>query len=61
MLRTISSSTRPCDWPPEVYSIFFGCYLTGLAIGGVVPSIVAGNLSVAALFAARRAWRPSTG
>ena len=37
---------------------FFASYLIGLAIGGVVPSIIASNPSVAALSAARRAWRP---
>lgn len=56
----VHGSTRRGDWPAQVYSIFFAGYLTGLAIGGVVPSIVAGNLSVAAVFAARRGWRPST-
>ncbi len=54
------SSTRRGDWPAQVYSVFFAGYLTGLALRGVVPSIIAGNLSVAALFAARRAWHPST-
>jgi hypothetical protein len=43
-----------------VYSIFFAGYLTGLALGGVVAAIIAGNVSVAALFAARRALRPAT-
>ncbi len=43
-----------------MYSIFFAGYLTGLALGGVVAAIIAGNVSVAALFAARRALRPAT-
>lgn len=56
----VRGSTRRREWPAQVYSIFFAGYLTGLAIGGVVPSIIAGNISVAAVFAARRAWNPSS-
>jgi membrane associated rhomboid family serine protease len=56
----VRGSTRRGDWPAQVYSIFFAGYLTGLALGGVVPSIIAGNLSVVAVFAVRRAWHPSS-
>ena len=48
------------DGAAQVYSIFFVAYLTALDLGGVVPSIIAGNASIALLVTARRALSPAT-
>jgi membrane associated rhomboid family serine protease len=50
---------RP-EWPSQVYSVFFATYLTGLAVGGILPSIIAGDLAVVAYATARRACSPAT-
>ncbi|MDQ6796856.1 MAG: hypothetical protein M3011_02315, partial [Actinomycetota bacterium] len=48
------------DWIAQVYSIFFVTYLTALALGGVVPSIIVADASMVILFTARRAVNPMT-
>lgn len=48
------------DWPAQLYSVFFATYLTGLALGGVVPSIIAGDGAVILWSIARRRFRPAT-
>jgi membrane associated rhomboid family serine protease len=48
------------EWPSQVYSVFFATYLTGLAVGGIVLSIIAGDMAVVVYVAARRACRPAT-
>ncbi|MDQ2729023.1 MAG: rhomboid family intramembrane serine protease [Actinomycetota bacterium] len=51
---------RPwADWPAQVYCVFFASYLTGLDLGGVWWSILAGNATIVAFFHARRALTPS--
>ena len=46
------------DWVAQLYSVFFATYLTALLLGGVWWSIILGDISVVALFAARRAFAP---
>lgn len=46
-------------WVAQLYSVFFAVYLTTLDLGGVVPSIIAGNASIIVMFAARRAVSPT--
>ena len=41
----------------EVYAVFFGVYLTALHFGGVLPSVIAGNASLAVMLRARRRMR----
>lgn len=48
------------DRAAQLYSVFFAAYLTALALGGVLPSIIAGNASIMLAFAAHRAFRPAT-
>jgi hypothetical protein len=47
-------------WPSQVYSVFFATYLTGLAVGAILPSIIAGDMAVVAYAIARRSCRPAT-
>ncbi len=47
-------------WPAQVYSIFFVTYLTALALGGVVASIIVADASMVILFTARRAVNRTT-
>jgi len=47
-------------WPAQVYSVFFASYLATLDVGGLWWSIVIGNLSILAVFVARRALTPAT-
>jgi feruloyl esterase len=47
-------------WPAQLYSVFFAAYLTGLALGGVVPGIIVGNGAIVVWSVARRAVRQTT-
>jgi membrane associated rhomboid family serine protease len=47
-------------WPAQLYSVFFASYLTGVALGGVVAGIVAGNVAIILWSIARRALTPLT-
>jgi membrane associated rhomboid family serine protease len=53
-------STDRAGLASQMYSVFFVAYLTGLAVGGVVPSVIAGDVAVAVLLIVRRAWSPAT-
>lgn len=44
----------------QMYSVFFVAYLTGLAVGGTLPSIIAGDVAVVLLMIVRRAWSRAT-
>jgi membrane associated rhomboid family serine protease len=46
------------EWLAQLYAVFFAVYLTALDLGGVWASIVAGNLSLIVMCAARRAVGP---
>lgn len=46
------------DWIARIYCVFFVCYLTGLALGGLWPGIIAGNASFVVVAAARRQLSP---
>lgn len=48
------------EWFAQLYSVFFAAYLTTLDLGGVVPSIIAGNATIIVMVAARRAFSPTT-
>jgi len=48
------------DWAAQVYSIFFVTYLSALALGGVVASIIVADASMVILFTARRAVNKMT-
>jgi hypothetical protein len=43
----------------ELFSVFFVVYLTALAVGGLVPSIIAGNASIVLVVVAQRLWSPT--
>ncbi len=45
-------------WYAQLYSVFFAVYLTVLQLAGVLPSIVAGNISIVAIVVAHHAVRP---
>jgi membrane associated rhomboid family serine protease len=60
VVGVVEEARLRAEWPSQVYSIFFATYLTGLAVGGIVPSIIAGDLAVVAYVTARRACRPAT-
>jgi len=59
VLLAASGQARGWDGAAQVYSVFFVAYLTGLDLGGVVPSVIAGNVSIALLVTARRALSPA--
>jgi membrane associated rhomboid family serine protease len=44
----------------QLYSVFFAVYLTALQLGGVLPSVIAGNASIIVMVAAHRAVRSTT-
>ncbi|MDQ2814117.1 MAG: rhomboid family intramembrane serine protease [Actinomycetota bacterium] len=48
------------EWFAQLYSVFFAVYLTALELGGVLPSVIAGNASIIVMVAARHAVRPTT-
>jgi membrane associated rhomboid family serine protease len=48
------------EWFAQLYSVFFAVYLTALQLGGVLPSVIAGNASIIVMVAARHAVRPAT-
>lgn len=48
------------EWFAHLYSVFFAVYLTVLQLGGVLPSVIAGNASIIVMVAAHRAVRPAT-
>lgn len=50
---------RPAGWPARLYCVFFAGYLTALDLGGVWWSILVGNATIIAFFAARRALSPT--
>jgi membrane associated rhomboid family serine protease len=43
------------EWFAQLYSVFFAVYLTVLQLGGVLPSVIAGNASIIVMVAAHRA------
>lgn len=47
-------------WVAQLYSVFFAAYLTALELGGVWPSIIAGNAAIIILVNAHRAVSPAT-
>jgi membrane associated rhomboid family serine protease len=48
------------EWFAQLYSVFFAVYLTALQLGGVLPSVIAGNASIIVMVVAHRAARPAT-
>ncbi|HEY4852552.1 MAG TPA: VC0807 family protein [Streptosporangiaceae bacterium] len=48
------------EWFAQLYSVFFAVYLTALQLGGVLPSVIAGNASIIVMVAARHAVRSTT-
>jgi membrane associated rhomboid family serine protease len=48
------------EWFAQLYSVFFAVYLTALQLGGVLPSVIAGNASIIVMVAARRTVRSTT-
>ncbi len=46
------------DWFALLYTVFFAVYLTGLDLGGLGVSIIAGNLAIIGMFISRRFLRP---
>ncbi len=48
------------EWFAQLYSVFFAVYLTALQLGGVLPSVIAGNASIIAMVAARHSVRSTT-
>ena len=48
------------EWFAQLYSVFFAVYLTALQLGGVLPSVIAGNASIIVMVVAHRAVRPAT-
>jgi Rhomboid family len=47
------------EWFAQLYSVFFAVYLSTLDLGGVVPSIIAGNATIIVMVAARRVVSPT--
>jgi hypothetical protein len=43
------------EWFAQLYSVFFAVYLAALQLGGVLPSVIAGNASIMVMVAARHA------
>jgi membrane associated rhomboid family serine protease len=60
VVAAVEGAQLRAEWPSQLYSVFFATYLTGLAVGGIVPSIIAGDLAVIACATARRVCRPDT-
>jgi membrane associated rhomboid family serine protease len=60
VVAAVESAKSGAEWPSQLYSVFFAAYLTGLAVGGIVTSIIAGDVAVVIYVAARRACRPAT-
>lgn len=60
VVAAVEARDADAEWASQLYSVFFATYLTGLAVGGVVPSIVAGDIAVAVYVNVRRACRPAT-
>jgi hypothetical protein len=48
------------EWLAELYSVFFVVYLTAFAVGGLLPSIIAGNASIVLVVVAHRVTGPTT-
>jgi hypothetical protein len=48
------------EWFAQLYSVFFAVYLTALQLGGVLPSVIAGNASIIVMVAAHRAVSSTT-
>ncbi len=60
VLRFATRTTRSrLESLAELYSVFFVVYLTALGVGGLVPSIIAGNASIVFVVVAHRAWSRS--
>jgi membrane associated rhomboid family serine protease len=55
VLHAASSEPRGLPWWAQLYAVFFAVYLTALDVGGVVPSIIAGNATLLLMFVARKA------
>ncbi len=60
LLLAVRDGRGGVEWFAQLYSVFFAVYLTTLDLGGVVPSIVAGNATIIVMVAARRAFSPTT-
>jgi membrane associated rhomboid family serine protease len=58
VLLFVSGQTSAGGWPAQLYSVFFATYLTGLALGGLGPAIIAGHGAVVVWSVARRAASP---
>jgi Rhomboid family len=55
VLHAVRDVRGRLEWLAQLYSVFFAVYLTTLDLGGVVPSIIAGNATIIGMVAARRA------
>jgi membrane associated rhomboid family serine protease len=60
VVGVVEEARLRAEWPSQVYSVFFATYLTGLAVGGILPSSIVGDLAVVAYGTFRRACRPAT-
>lgn len=60
ILLAVRDGRGDLEWFAQLYSVFFAVYLTTLDLGGVVPSIIAGNATILVMVAARRAFSPTT-
>ena len=48
------------EWFAQLYSVFFAVYLIALQLGGVLPSVIAGNASIIVMVVAHRAVSSTT-
>jgi membrane associated rhomboid family serine protease len=60
ILLAVRDGRGGLEWFAQLYSVFFAVYLTALDLGGVAPSIIAGNATIIVMVAARRAFSPTT-
>jgi membrane associated rhomboid family serine protease len=56
VLLVVRDGRGRLDWFAQLYSVFFAVYLSTLDLGGVVPSIIAGNATIIVMVIARRAF-----
>jgi len=59
VLLVVDGPRMRWQWPAQVYGVFFAAYLTTVDLAGLVPSIIVGDVSIIALFVARRAVQPA--
>ena len=60
VLQAAGAALGRLEWLAQLYSVFFAVYLTALQLGGVLPSVIAGNASIIVMVVAHRAVRPAT-